>query len=65
MLGKEYRDYNWTAEIVEVGSNRLFGVRCIIRPAYGKQDVISDLATVLYKPQSPPGSLDGGNFIHK
>ena len=60
LLGKDYRDYNWTAEIVEVASNRLFGVTCIIRPANGRHEVISQMSTVLYRPQSPPGSLDGG-----
>ena len=66
MLGKEYRDYNWTAKIDEVGSNRLFRVECVVQPAYGGGEIISDLTTVLYRPASPPGTLDagGGNFIH-
>lgn len=60
MLGKDYRDYNWIANIVEIGSNHLYSVECVIRPANGKHDIISDMTTVLYRPQSPPGSLDGG-----
>jgi hypothetical protein len=60
MLGKDYRDYNWRAVITEVSSNHLYSVECIITPSNGKQEVISDMVTVLYKPQSPPGSLDGG-----
>jgi hypothetical protein len=60
LLGKEYRDYNWMAEVVEVASNHLFSVRCVITPSSGRREIISDLTTVLYKPQSPPGSLDGG-----
>lgn len=59
LLGKAYRDYNWSAEIVEVGSNRLFRVECVIQPVYG-HEIISDMTTIFYKPQSPPGSLDGG-----
>jgi hypothetical protein len=36
-------------------------VRCIVQPSYGRE-VISDLSTLLFRPDSPPGSLDGGNF---
>lgn len=60
-LGDKYREYRWTAEIVEVGSNKLFSVQCIVQPNYGRE-VISDLSTLCFAPQSPPGSLDGGNF---
>jgi hypothetical protein len=60
LLGKDYRDYIWTAEIIEVASNHLYGVECVIQPANGRHDIISAMSTVLYKPQSPPGSLDGG-----
>ena len=60
MLGKDYRDYNWMAEITEVGSNHLYRVECAILPARGGHEIISHLSTLLYKPQSPPGSLDGG-----
>jgi len=60
LLGKDYRDYNWTATIIEIGSNHLYSVECVIQPANGGQEIISDLTTVLYKPLSPPGSLDGG-----
>jgi hypothetical protein len=58
LLGKEYRDYTWTADIVEVASNHLYSVECVIQPANGKHDILSHMTTVLYKPQSPPGSLD-------
>lgn len=59
MLGKDYRDYNWHAVITEVASNHLYSVECVITPANGKQQVISDMITVLWRPRSPPGSLDG------
>ena len=64
MLGKEYRDYTWTADITEVATNHLYQVEAIVQP-YGRREIISDLSTLLYRPQSPPGSLDGGNFIHR
>jgi len=60
LLGKDYRDYNYTAVIEEIASNHLYGITCDIRTAYGRHDVISHMTTVLYRPQSPPGTLDGG-----
>jgi prepilin-type N-terminal cleavage/methylation domain-containing protein len=60
LLGKEYRDYNYVVDIEEVASNHLYAVNCKIYTSYGSHDPISDLTTVLYKPQSPAGSLDGG-----
>ena len=60
LLGKDYRDYNWVAEVVEVASNHLYNVECVIQPANGRRDILSHMSTVLYKPLSPPGSLDGG-----
>ena len=60
LLGKDYRDYNYVVGIEEVRTNHLYSVHCVITPANGKRQIISDMITVLYKPQSPPGSLDGG-----
>ncbi|HUC85299.1 MAG TPA: prepilin-type N-terminal cleavage/methylation domain-containing protein [Candidatus Acidoferrales bacterium] len=60
LLGQDYRDYNYIVTITEVRSNHLYSVECAILPAHGKPGVISDLSTVLYRPQSPKGSLDGG-----
>jgi Tfp pilus assembly protein PilV len=64
LLGKTYRDYRYTVEITEVATNKLFQIECIVQPSYGKE-IISDLSTLAYRPQSKPGSLDGGNFIHR
>ena len=60
LLGKDYRNYNYIVNIVEVASNHLYSVECVITPSNGKKEIISDLTTLLYKPQSPPGLLDGG-----
>ena len=60
LLGKDYRDYNYLVEILEVASNHLYAVNCKIFPSNGKQEVLSDMTTVLYRPLSPPGNLDGG-----
>lgn len=64
ILGDAYREYFWTAEIREVATNKLFSVECAVQ-VQGNREIISDLGTVLYRPQSPAGSLDGGNFTHK
>ena len=58
ILGDAYRDYNWTAQIIEVATNKLFSVECAVQ-VRGNRDIISDLSTVFYRPQSPAGSLDG------
>jgi len=65
VLGKAYQDYRWTGEIREVGSNHLYIADYIIQNARGNSDIISRTTTLFFRPQSPPGSLDGGNFIHK
>jgi hypothetical protein len=65
MLGKGYRDYNWVADIQEIRSNHLYLVDCKIVMANGRADMISHMTTVLYRPQSPAGTLDGGIGINK
>jgi hypothetical protein len=60
LLGKDYRDFNYVVDIEEIASNHLYSVRCVILPAAGRKNPVSDMTTVLYRPQSPPGSLDGG-----
>lgn len=64
LLGKAYQDYNWTAEIREVATNHLYQVEAIVQ-VNGNREILSDLSTVLFRPQSPAGSLDGGNFIRR
>jgi Tfp pilus assembly protein PilV len=64
VLGKAYDNYKWTGEIVEVGSNKLFQADFVIQNTRGSADVISRTTTLFFRPQSDPGSLDGGNFIH-
>jgi hypothetical protein len=63
-LGKNYRDYKFYADIREVATNHLYQVECVVQP-YGSREIISDLTTLMYAPQSPAGSLDGGNFIRQ
>jgi Tfp pilus assembly protein PilE len=62
-LGKAYNGYKWSEEIREVQSNKLFQADITIQNANGNPEIISRTTTLLYRPQSPPGSLDGGNFV--
>lgn len=64
VLGKEYSQYKWTGEITEVGSNRLFQADFKIYNdnAYSR-DVLSRTTTLFFRPQSPPGSMDGGGKL--
>lgn len=65
VLGKAYNEYKWAGEIVEVGSNKLFQADFIIQHERGSREIISRTTTLFYRPQSDPGSLDGGNFIRR
>jgi len=62
VLGKAYSDYKYTGEIIEVQSNRLFQADYVIQNARGGSEVISRTTTFFFRPESPPGSLDGGRF---
>ena len=59
LLGKPYADYKWTGEIREVQSNRLFQLDVVIQTTRSR-DIISRNTSLLFRPESPPGSLDGG-----
>ncbi len=63
MLGKDYKDYVYAGEIVEVQSNKLFMADFTVENASGMGGTISRTVTLFYRPQSQAGSLDGGNFV--
>ena len=65
LLGDTYRGYKWESRSIEVESNKLFQVDfTIYSPARGNP-VFSKISTRLFRPESPPGSLDGGGMgIH-
>ncbi|MBW8863357.1 MAG: hypothetical protein JF609_00225 [Verrucomicrobia bacterium] len=62
VLGKDYSQYKYTGEIREVSSNRLFQADYVIQNARGGDEIISRTTTLFFRPESPPGKLDGGNF---
>ncbi|MGH7976018.1 MAG: type II secretion system protein, partial [Limisphaerales bacterium] len=59
LLGKEYQDYDWTYDIREVQTNKLFQVDFIVQRDSGGQPVVAKMSILLFRPQSPAGSLDG------
>ena len=65
LLGKDYDSYTWTEVIEEVRTNKLFHVDIAVQSAGGNHEVISEVNLLLFRPASPAGSLDGGNFIKR
>ena len=64
LLGKDYREFNYIINTVEVQTNHLYEVDFIVENA-GNRQVLSQVNTFMYRPGSDPGSLDGGNFIKR
>ena len=59
LLGNSYQGYTWTSDIEEVQSNKLFQVDFIVQSDSGDKPVISKMSILLFRPNSPAGSLDG------
>jgi prepilin-type N-terminal cleavage/methylation domain-containing protein len=59
-LGKPYQDYEYDYDITEALSNKLFAVGVNLHGNTPGKPVISKMTVLLYRPASPPGSLDGG-----
>jgi type II secretory pathway pseudopilin PulG len=62
LLGKDYAEFNWQGEITEVRTNRLFSADFVIFNVKNPHDPVAHTSALFFRPQSPPGSLDGGNF---
>jgi hypothetical protein len=58
-LGKAYQGYTWMSDIREVQTNKLFQVDFIIQNNSGDKPVVSKMSILLFRPNSPAGSLDG------
>jgi len=57
-FGELYPNYTWNSEIIEEQTNKLFRVDYVIQSADG--GVPKTMSVLLFRPQSPAGSLDGG-----
>jgi hypothetical protein len=64
LLGDGYRGYTFESTSVEVESNKLFRVDFTIYSPVPGHPVFSRISTLLYRPQSPAGSLDSGLGLH-
>lgn len=58
LLGDSYKGYNYTVDIVEEQTNKLFHADVVIQRDDDKS-VISQERLLYYNPQSPAGSMDG------
>ena len=63
LLGDQYKGYTYDYAIDEARSNRLFQVVIALQSNEGSKPVVSKMTILLYRPDSPAGSLDGGNFV--
>ncbi len=62
ILGDTYRGYTYESTAVEVQSNKLFQVDFTIYSPDSGHPVFSKISTRLFRPESPPGTLDGGGM---
>jgi len=62
LCGKGYEGYTWAVDKEEVETNKYFDVNIVIQRGGGNGPVVSKMNVRFYKPDSPPGHLDGGNF---
>ena len=58
-LGKPYQGYQYTYDITEAMSNKLFEADIVVQGDTPGKPVISKMSILLYRPASPAGSLDG------
>jgi hypothetical protein len=63
LLGDAYKGYTWAYAVAEVQTNKLFQVDIVIQRNGGGGSIVSKTSVLFYRPDSPAGSLDGGNFV--
>ncbi len=62
LLGDEYKGYTYDYDIAEWQTNKLFEAVIDIQRGGVNGPVVSKMTVLFYRPDSPAGSLDGGNF---
>ena len=58
-LGKPYQGYEYTYDITEALSNKLFEADIVVQNNTPGKPVLSKMSILLYRPASPAGTLDG------
>lgn len=62
LLGDNYKGYTYDYSVDELRTNKLFQVVIALQSNQGGKPVVSKMTVLFYRPDSPAGSLDGGNF---
>ena len=65
LLGDDYKGYTWTYDVQEERSNKLFRAIITVNRNEAGHPVISQMSVLFYRPESRPGSLDGGIGINR
>lgn len=63
ILGKDYAEFNYEGEINEVRSNHLYSADFFIFNVKNRHEPVAQTSALFFRPQSPSGSMDGGNFV--
>ena len=63
-FGKLYPGYTWTSHVEEERTNKLFRVDYAVENTETKV-IVSQISLLLFRPQSPAGSMDGGMGGHR
>jgi len=59
-FGDIYPDCRWDQDVGEASSNGLFQVDFLVTRRVGQRDVMTTMSILLYRPESPPGSMSKG-----
>lgn len=62
-LGKQYQGYKYAYTINEAQTNKLFQADIAVTSDAPGKPVVSKLSILLYRPQSPAGTMDGATVV--
>ena len=62
LLGDEYKGYTYDYAVDEAQTNKLFQMVIALQSNQHGKPVVSKMTVLFFRPDSPPGSLDGANF---
>jgi len=63
-LGDNYKGYNYAYDIIEEQSNKLYRAEIFVTSDAPGKPIVSKMTVLLFRPQSPAGSKDGGMGPH-
>lgn len=65
LLGDDYKGYTWNCDTEEERSNKLYRLVITVNRNEAGHPIISQMNILFYRPDSRPGSLDGGIGINR